>query len=384
MLPVQQCTGCEACANYCHNNAIKMEQDKDGFLYPKIDPGKCLHCGLCEKRCPVNREKVNKKEIAFYAARYTDAEKLRSVSSGGMASYLYEKCIEDSWVVYGVVWNQDFSGAHYERADSRSKISDFSGTKYIQAQKGNIYTAVKKDLQDRQKVLFIGLPCEIGGLIAYLGIEYENLLTVQLVCHGVTSAKYMDEYCRFLERRFSSKIDYLTLRDKKNGVDPKYIKAHFQNGKEFSEQLLVSDFGTAFVKCDRESCYSCAFKGDVREGDLTIGDYWGLSETNEAWSAMGTSLVVSHTHKGDNFIKELKLDKFCLYKGPEETARLGNPKMYKCGIQDNNRRTIMNAIEKYGLHEGIKKTRTYKDYLKYFYYCFLPSWAKKLVTRIMK
>lgn len=384
MLPQDKCTGCEACVNICNKNAIQMQPDCNGFLYPTIDVEKCIHCGVCEKRCPVINVQNTSHEVAFYAARYTEVETLKRVSSGGIASFLYEKCLDDSWVVYGVVWDKDYSGAHYERATTKDGIKAFAGTKYVQAKKDNIYESVLNDLTTDRKVLFIGLPCEVGGLLSYLGRNYDNLVTVQLVCHGVTSGKYLDEYCRYLENKFKSKIIYFTLRDKMGGVDPKYVKAVFENGKVFSEQLLVSDFGKVFVSCDRESCYNCVFKGNGRKGDVTIGDYWGLPSDHELWNVMGTSLVVSHTLKGDNLIRSIKSGYFQIVKGPENEAKIGNPKMYKSITKEKNRSNIMENVLKYGLHDGVKKSRQFIDCLKILYYRLLPNCVKKIVMKIIK
>lgn len=280
--------------------------------------------------------------------------------------------------MYGVAWDENFQGAHYERISSVNELKALSGTKYVQARKGKIYSKVKKDLDAGEKVIFFGLPCEVGGLLSFLRSSYNNLITVQLVCHGVTSSKYIAEYCSRLEEKYKSKIVSFNLRDKKNGVDPKYIRVEFENGKVFSELLLASDFGATFVTCDRESCYDCHFKGENRMADITIGDYWGLSAEHKAWHNMGTSLVVTHTLKADDLVSSLGCDSdFMVCRGPEESARNGNPKMYRSGVKAENRQKMMNNISKLGLHRGILASRNFKDCLKLVYYRYLPEWAKK-------
>lgn len=190
--PIEKCTGCQACYNTCKHGAIKMMPDGCGFIYPMIDNDECINCGLCKRSCPVNEKTLLLYPQSCYAATLKSDADLYASASGGAATAFMRTVISDGGVVYGCT-GEDVYNVHHVRIDSLSDIDRLRGSKYVQSQIGDAYIKVKKDLKEEKPVLFIGTPCQIAGLQAFLRKDYTNLITVDLVCHGVPSQKMLNE-----------------------------------------------------------------------------------------------------------------------------------------------------------------------------------------------
>ena len=381
MLPKSECCGCEVCIATCRLGAISLQQDDGGFLYPVVDSSLCINCLECERKCPVlNPSKLDCEERKFIAGYCKEG--LKEVSSGGAASALAKSIIRKSGVVYGVAWTSDFKNAQYIRLSAVENIGLIRGTKYIQASKNNgeIYKDIRYDLLLGNTVLFLGLPCEVAGLKSFLSQDYPNLYTVQLICHGATSSMFLKAFVAEIERKKESRIVNLTLRYKKKGVDPKYIRMEMENGLFYEEILLGTEFGFAFLNCSRESCYSCHFKGARRVADLTIGDYWGIFADDINYQNDGVSIIVIHTNKGEILEQELRANKdFFVFDADAEKARKGNPKMYISGKLPESRKRLISNVKEYGFAKGVRLTYTKKDIAKICYYKFLPVVLQKII-----
>lgn len=387
LLPQSDCCGCEVCIGVCTFGAISLEPDAAGFLYPVVDSSKCINCHACENKCPVlNRTANAYQEREFVAGYFSNPNDLKKVSSGGVASAMADFIIRSGGVVYGVQWTNDFKGAEYVRIDTTDEIFRIRGTKYVQASKhnGELYKQIKKDLIMGLLVLFIGLPCEVAAVKSFLGKNYENLYTVQLICHGATSKRFLQLFIDEIEKRNKSEVTSLTLRYKKHGVDPKYVRIDLNNGNIFEDLLLITEFGYAFVNCDRKSCYNCKFKGEHRVADMTIGDYWGVSRNDTNYNKDGVSVMVIHTDKGELLEEALnRRNDFVVFNADAEKARKGNPKMYISGSVSETRDTFIRNVNQYGLIKGAKKTYTKKDIAKIVFYKYLPLvFQRKLVEVI--
>ncbi len=389
MLPYECCTGCSACVSRCPRGALRLAPDGDGFLYPEMNKDRCTHCSACEAVCPVLHASAPCEERACYALRLRDEAALKGVSSGGAASAMGKITLKEGGVVYGVRWTKNFRRAEYARADSFQGIAGFAGTKYIQADKGDIFRCIQGDLNAGRRVLFVGLPCEVAGLKASLRGDAAGLTCVQLVCHGVTSPQYLAQHVDNLETRRKSRVTNLTLREKVDGVNPKYIRADFADGTFHRELLLASGFGCAFVQCSRASCYQCVFKGSRRVADATIGDFWGLSE-HPAKSQEGVSLLMTHTAAGDVLANKLRRDSAILMAPAAlAQAHAGNPRMDAAAPEPVNRAHRMAMIRQFGLKKGIWWSRTPQDWMKQAFYR-LPSagqrgllWQYKILQGIL-
>ena len=318
------CCGCELCAALCPKEAIQMQPDAEGFLYPEIDETLCNGCGLCTKRCPALSPPAKiSHNLAAYGGGWLGEEKLRQSASGGAASALAEATLAAGGVVYGAAYAPGFRAAHYLRVTSREGLAPLKSSKYIQARKNGVYRQVLWEMRrPGRKVLFVGLPCEAAALRAFLqGRESEGLLICELFCYGVGSPKVGQLYLDRLEADYGSEITAFSVRHKKDGWTPAYLRAVFRNGKEHLGRFYQTDYGYAFTKMARPSCYQCRFKGEHRVADLSLGDFWGLSPQHPGYNPLGVSAILANTPNGVKALQTLPGDFYLFETTPLEILR---------------------------------------------------------------
>ena len=208
---INKCTGCQSCAAICPKGCIHMEWDAEGFLYPVVAEDLCINCGLCEVKCPVLRLSEHKDENTMAYATYSlDNELRRDSTSGGVFSLLAQTVLQKNGIVFGAAYNPDFSVSH-QYTETEDGLQRFRGAKYVQSDIGKSYRQVRSFLNENRYVLFSGTPCQIAGLQSYLGKDYEKLICVDLICHGIPSPEVWQHY-----------IDYRAQVDN-NGIRPEYI-----------------------------------------------------------------------------------------------------------------------------------------------------------------
>ena len=349
-----KCTGCRMCEQICPVKAIDMKENEEGFYEPIINKEKCIKCGLCFRRCPqLNNVEIVEKmsEPKAFAVKNKNIEVQKKSSSGGVFSVLANYILENNGAVYGASFNEKFKLEHI-RIEKKEDLYKLRGSKYLQSNTQNTFELVKKDLKNNKKVLYVGTPCQIAGLRQYLESDYENLLLVDLLCHGVPSQKLFDEYRTWLEKRNKSKIISYDFRNKEKSVwEFGYIpKVDFENGKIKNIYGDLDIYLKSFLNGStlRESCYDCKYAKKERISDITIGDLWGVSKVYpKLYDEKGISLALINTSKGkmainsiqdDLFIKEVKIDKLLKYAQPlcNSTKRPIN--------RDNN---ILRLIERF-------------------------------------
>lgn len=321
------CYGCTACANICPKNAITMVEDDEGFTYPKIDKEKCIECGLCEKTCIYKNEKiVDKNKLKQVYAIYSNNDDVRKNStSGGAFTGLYTNVINNGGCVVGVKYDDEMN-AIYDIADTIDECEKFRGSKYVRANNNMIYPKIKEKLETGTPVLVTGTPCFVAGLKAYLNKDYNNLTTMDMICHGTPSQKILKKYIEELEEQYNSKIKDLKFRDKANGWQTATMRIEFENGKIISKLLKQNSYGSAFLKSltYRPCCYNCEFVKDNTMGDITVGDFWATRvKYQDMDDNKGISMVIINTEKGKKAFEEIKKDYNCT-KIPYEDAFLGN------------------------------------------------------------
>lgn len=311
-----ECCGCEACAAVCPKHCISMEEDSEGFLYPKVDVSLCVNCGMCEKVCPVCN-KAEREDVQYaYIMQHKDRKLRIKSSSGGAFSALANYVIDNGGTVYGVVFDEKMNVVH-TRATNREELAPMRGSKYVQSKIGAAYAQVREDLERGSVVLFTGTPCQVEGLLNYLGKTYPNLLTADLVCHGVSSPKVWKKYLTDLECRYSGKVASYSFRSKKTGFHDFGTEIIFDNGytrythdkgeeKDFMHLAFFNEI------CSRPSCHDCRFKTAARRSDFTLFDCWHVSEFEEsAEDDLGTSSVFIHSQKGMEVFSNIQEDIWC-------------------------------------------------------------------------
>ena len=297
----KRCVACGACIARCPTQCLSLETDDAGFKYPTVDKDKCINCNLCDKACPILSNKSNSNQSKkVFAVQSCDNAVLEKSSSGGAFYLLASEIVKKGGYVCGVEISNDNKVRH-SIVDNLKDLDKFLGSKYVQSDIGNTYLEVKKLLDNGAQVLFSGTPCQVNGLKIFLNKEYENLLTVDLICHGVPSPYVWEKYLEFQEKKHGSKIVSVKFREKRINWINSGIELKFSNGDTYFEVMKNDAFFLHFLKnfCLRESCYACEFKGDNRFSDITIGDFWGVDRLYpELYNDKGVSLAILNTDKG--------------------------------------------------------------------------------------
>lgn len=325
----KDCCGCNACTQKCPKHCIVLQEDYEGFLYPKVNTDLCIDCGLCEKVCPVINQEARQEPLHVYAAINLNERIRYESSSGGIFTLFAEQIIQEQGVVFGACFDENWEVKH-TYTETIEGISAFRGSKYIQSRIEDNFIKVEKFLKSGRKVLFSGTPCQIAGLKRFLRKDYENLLTVDFICHGVPSPKiwrmYLDEMYRNLTKHKSRKSTFSNIPDTKKNIETInfrhkalgwkeysfFIKYHTQGeSKEFSELFKQNMFMKAFLSdmILRPSCYHCPAKNGKSQSDITIADFWHIHRILRNFDDdKGTSLVFMNNSKGKEFF-HLIIDK---------------------------------------------------------------------------
>lgn len=304
----KNCCGCTACFNICPRKAIKMCPDEEGFLYPKVDLEKCIKCGLCNKICPVQYKTNHEEDTKAYIFRYGKPEIVEQSTSGGAFTAIAEYFLEKGAVVYGAGYDSDMNVVCKATADTVG-LQEMRGSKFVQSNLGTVFSEIKKKLKKNQMVVFSGTPCQVAGLINYLGEKPENLFCIDFVCRGVPSPGLWKNYVKMMEQKYNSKMVGARFKHKTYGYHASTMKIDFANGKAWYGSGRVDSMMKAFVNelASRPSCSACVFKGVERPSDITMFDCYeyshitGKKDDNKGWS----SLLV-HTDAGELLIKALR------------------------------------------------------------------------------
>ncbi len=305
-----KCCGCTACKSICPQNAIEMKEDEEGFLYPSINMDKCVNCGLCKKVCPVlNKVKEQKKEQKAYVVNNKDEDIRSQSTSGGAFTAIAEYVIEKDGVVFGATFDKDFNVEH-TYVTTKDDLRKFRGSKYVQSNLKNTFQEVKEFLNKGKLVCFSGTPCQIEGLKKFLGRDYENLITVDIVCHAVPSPLVWRKYLNYEKNKNKlNNIKDIYFRDKsKYGYKYSMMTLKADN-KIYSQGVETDPYLRAFFGdlSDRPSCYNCAFKKQYRESDLTIWDCFTVENFDKRLDDdKGTTRILIHSKKGIQLFETIK------------------------------------------------------------------------------
>lgn len=303
------CCGCSACASICNHDAITMQPDALGFLYPVVDESKCTNCGLCEKVCAFNDHydtSLNLPEPIAYGARQKNLDEVMKSRSGAVFAAISDYILEQGGVVYGAGYTDHFRVVH-KRATTKEERDEFRGSKYVQSDMNTVFRQVKKDLKEGLTVLFSGTPCQTSGLSSFVGKKLrENLILIDLVCHGVPGPFLWRDYIAYLEQQQGSPITWVNFRDKEQFG----WRAHKETFKFLMGGGEVMWFTKVFYQhiMFRHSCGNCHFCNLKRPSDITIADFWGWEKTGSKINEdnKGLNLVFLNTEKGKEIFEAIK------------------------------------------------------------------------------
>ena len=277
-------------------------------------------------------------------------------------------------------YTKDFHGAEYIIVDDLKELVKLKGSKYIEVNNNNIFTKVKKMINDDKKVLFFGLPCVVAALYSFLGERPHNLITCELICNGPTYSKVHSDYIGYLEKKYKSKIVKFSVRYKKDSWTPLFLYAEFENGKIFKKPFYDTEYGFGFNLLARPQCYNCKFTGDNRHGDLMIGDFWGATEKDDYWNKYGVSSIFVETTKGEEYIKAIA-DKVKLFPTNFEEAVKNNLRVINSRKKYDDRDNFLTLLNEKDLFYAVRHTITNKEKIKKIIKKLFPQ---KIINRIIK
>lgn len=359
--PKDKCTGCAACFNACGKNAITMEGDVCGYIHPQIDQNLCIDCGVCTKVCPVNTKVTLRYPQDCYAATVKDDIELVSCASGGVATELSRYIIGKGGVVYGCT-GKDIRNVHHIRIDKIEELDLLKGSKYVQSFIGGLYKEVRCDLQQNRLVLFIGTPCQVAGLYGFLRKkDYSNLITADLVCHGVPSQKMLNDnidlYC---DRRENIKVWFRQKERSSSKCDAPwriaygwfYQTSHMRAPRKIKYYKDPYMFGFLVPLTFRNSCYTCRYANISRCGDFTLGDFWGLGEDASFAIGKGVSEVLVNTVKAVGIWTEVKKRCKCVRRDVVE-AQKGNGQLQVPSRKHDNYSYFISSYPNVGFKRAV-------------------------------
>lgn len=305
----KECCGCMACVQVCPTQCISIVKDEEGFDYPSTNIDTCINCGLCNNVCPIiNNNRNNAKPLKVYASKNLNESIRFQSSSGGVFTALAEKVINNGGIVFGVSFDENWNAVH-THIENIKDITILRGSKYIQSSIGCSYKEIKLYLKNDRKVLFSGTPCQIAGLKRFLKKDYANLITIEILCHGIASPKVWQKYLDEKKKEYQcNDISKINFRNKINGWEKFHFTINFKNGLKYDIPFNEDAYCCGFIKnlYLRPSCYFCKCKNDYSNGDIVIADYWNINEALPQYNDnKGVSLVLVNSKKGLSFINSL-------------------------------------------------------------------------------
>lgn len=355
-LSEKECTSCCSCYNVCLSSSIDMVENSYGFMYPKVNEDKCTSCMLCEKACPVYKQQIPATPLKYFGCTNKN-EKIRlKSSSGGIFHGLSKSVIDSGGVVFGVKLDTK-NKPIFTYVDNVHDLLALLGSKYSHADYHKYFIDVKKFLGKGKKVLFSGAPCQVAGLKAFLRKDYENLITVDFICHGMASPKVYGDYINLLESKNKSKIIRVSFRDKKTGWSNFSFSVDFQNGKTFSELMSENFYMRGFLRSfyEKESCHYCKFKNFTSGSDIVLCDFWGADILYpQHVDEKGLSGVIINTHKGMTLFKSVD-GEFEVFETDYVSIKSGNQYVAKSSMPNVKKELFFEDYFKYGLEHAMDK-----------------------------
>jgi len=382
-----ECTGCTACMSACPFGCIHMERDKEGFLYP-IASDKCIHCGKCERACP----SLNKftgfdldKQLAFFAV--TKNKKIwRRSASGGAFSEICNAFGDANTLICGAQW--DGLKVEHSCVIGVENITPLCKSKYVASDLRNCFTKIKEHIVKGNKAIFCGTPCQVAGLRAFLGKDYNNLLLIDLICHGVGSPVVFEECVELTGKQLGIEPKHYGFRYKPTGH---FLARHISYISDGQNKYLITNdqYNQLFLSqlCLRPSCgKNCIYRTQKRQGDITIADFNGADSIKDlSYKKHNYSSIIANTEKAISLLKDLK-KRMKIYPCKIEDVKKYNPLFYKQTWFSNDREKFFKDFceDSSSLTKWVKDASIYKVSIKRRIYCLLPSVLKRMVRKVLR
>ncbi len=346
-----QCTGCMACLQACPKQCIKTKKDNLGHIYPMLQNEQCINCNICKKVCPV----LTKSNFDFqaikkaYAVWSLNSKERKSSASGGVASEFYRYALKQNYYICGVQYQDNYYAEHRLSKDLKD-ISKYKQSKYVFSDSSNIYKRIKSLLDNDEKVLFISLPCKVAGLMGYLGKQYKNLITVDIVCHGTPSYQNLQEHIKTVTNgKYTDKLQFR--------MDNEFLFSMNLGNKNIYSKIGRQDmYLAAFLEGInyRESCYQCSYAIDKRISDITICDFWGLGQEipfEHPYSG-AVSAVLINNEVGQKFFNDC-CENFFVEERTVEEAVKGNAQLNYPTPEHKKRKQFEELYEQRGFEKAV-------------------------------
>lgn len=356
------CTGCSSCYSSCPHDAIQMNKDYAGFWYPDINTDKCTNCSLCVKKCPVYNHKEGELPYQKCYAVFGEDKVRQQSSSGGMFSYLAEYVFSLDGYVCGAAFDENMQVKH-TIANKEEGYEKFRGSKYVESDLNTVFRQIKEILKSGKYCLFSGLPCQVAGLVAYLGKDYENLITTDLLCGSVPSHLVLDKF--FEETYPNEKVLSYSFRDKENGWNKIAARVITDKGNYYlhgKDNIVFNCFSIDRVS-SKNTCMHCIYRTHYRFSDFTIGDYWGIYERDASLDDdLGTSAVLVNTKKAVKVFDQVK-NMLKLYK-ETPIEYLDNNVITNLNLQYSPaRKAFLRDLQKMSLYSNYQEKTNKKYYI---------------------
>lgn len=334
------CCGCFACSSVCPKQCIQMVEDEEGFIYPEVNKDICVDCHLCEKVCPIiNVEDDTPRTQRAFLLQHKDAQILKESTSGGAFTAIATWVIKHGGVVFGAAYDKDFQVTH-QYVEKVEDLRIFRNSKYVQSNVGNAYSAALDYLKGNRIVCFSGTPCQLEGLMRFIRKTYDNLITVDVMCHAITSPKLFRSYVEMKKNELNVTPENIVFRDKKPYGYQYSSMSIYSGGKQVYHEGVDNDvyLRSFFTNMNvRPSCYDCKFKKRYHLTDFTLWDCFMVYKFDKSLdNDKGVTRILANTDKASRILDEIR-DQAVIVELNADEAVAGVKEM-KSSVRLNERR----------------------------------------------
>jgi len=353
--------------NACPHNAIEIRENENGFLRPVIDGALCVDCGICEKTCPlITKVPFDERQLeqpVVYAAYNLDEEIRLQSSSGGIFDILAREILAEGGVVFGAAFEEDFSVSQ-KGVTGTEQLEPLRFSKYVQSDTKNTFSEVKEHLKSGRKVLYVGTPCMIGGLIGFLKERDENLYTCSFICGSVPSRKVWRLYTAHKAAQYGGEIKSICFRDKRKGwlfpsVVMSFGEKEYASNKDWFKGGMANKF---FIN---DACLYCQFKGINQLADMMVADFWGIEKIRPELAAdqKGVSAVLIHTERGQELFDRCK-KRMYYEEAPLDLVVQVNRGIVGTGVSHKKRAALLEDLDRLPMQTLMRKYPTQKSVIQ--------------------